>query len=105
MSTHSSSSSESSEFFRAAGNIKSQKIQEMLEKYPLPRHWKPPSTNGSPGGLRYTLFIFLCLCAYGQPSLDSVWCAIKLEEEGDASAWQEGQRRTYNQLTNILVVV
>ena len=83
----------------------SQKMKEILDKYPTPPHLQPPSTEGPLGRLRYIFFKILCLCAYGQPNLDPIWAAIKLEEDGDPSAWREKQRRTRDQLNNLIVVV
>ena len=80
-------------------------MKDMLEKYPIPPHFQPPSTTHPLGRLHYIFFKILCLCAHGHPNLEPAWSAIKLEEEGDASAWREKQRRTGDQLTNLLVVV
>ncbi len=81
------------------------KIKEILQKYPVPPHLQPPSTELPLGRLRNILFKILCLCAYGQPDLKLVWAAIKLEEEGDASEWREKQRKACEQLNNLIVVV
>ena len=79
---------------------------EMVEKYPLPTHWQTPSLSRPLGSLRYIIFTTLCLCAYGQLNLESLWATLKLDRnEGDPRAWKEGQHRMCDQLNNVLVLV
>lgn len=77
----------------------------VLERYKLPSHWQPPSSTGPLGVMKVLLFQMLCICAYGQPRLDTMWASIKLAEEGDLDVWAECSKRTSDQQNNILVVV
>lgn len=84
----------------------SQIKEKMVKTYPLPPHWQPPNPSRLLGILHYFLFTTLCLCAYGQLNLESLWATIKLDSrEGNPKAWREGQHRMSNQLNNVLVVV
>jgi hypothetical protein len=47
----------------------------------------------------------LCITSFGHPGLEPVWAAIKLEEEGDESVWENGIKQTCDRLNNMLVVV
>ena len=83
-----------------------QKKEEAVGKYPLPPHWQTPSPSHPFGTLRYIIFTTLCLCAYGQLNLESLWATLKLDRnEGDPRAWKEGQHRMCDQLNNVLVLV
>ena len=80
-------------------------MREILDKHPLPAHWQPPHPSLPLSRLRRAFFKVLCICAYGQTSLESVWASIKLEEEGDDSLWSEGQRAGTEQQSTLLVLV
>ena len=83
----------------------SQRKREMLEKYSLPLHWQPPSASLRLGRLWQVVFKTLCICAYGEPNLESLWASIKLAEDGDDTVWEEEQKRACEQQSNILVLV
>jgi hypothetical protein len=51
------------------------------------------------------VFSLLCLASFGLDSLDPIWAAIKLEEEGDESVFYNGIDQTCDRLNNMLVVV
>ncbi len=80
-------------------------MREILDKHPLPTHWQPPHPSLPLSRLRRAFFRVLCVCAYGQTNLESVWGSIKLEEEGDDSLWSEGQRAGTEQQSTLLVLV
>lgn len=77
----------------------------ILEKYPLPDHWRAPKCQGVLGRLHRIIFAIFCLCAYGRTEMDFVWAAIKLAEDGDESIWLDGRKKTSEQQNNILVLV
>ena len=77
----------------------------MLEKYSLPLHWQPPSASLRLGRLWQVVFKTLCICAYGEPNLESLWASIRLAEDGDDTFWEEEQKRACEQQSNILVLV
>ncbi|KAF5311932.1 hypothetical protein D9619_002311 [Psilocybe cf. subviscida] len=80
------------------------KKRSILQKYPLPEHWRAPEPRGILGRLHRIIFSTLCLCAYGRTEMDFVWAAIKLAEDGDETVWLDGRKRTSEQQNNILVL-
>ncbi|KAF9459173.1 hypothetical protein BDZ94DRAFT_1239442 [Collybia nuda] len=80
------------------------KQQQILEKLPPPGHWKAPHLSEPLGRVQQITFNLLCLTSFGHSSLDSVWAAICLEEDGDESLWVEGTRQLYERLNNMLIV-
>lgn len=82
-----------------------EKKMTILQKYPLPDHWKKPERRGVLSRVHRVFFSILCLCAYGRTEMDFVWAAIKLAEDGDETVWLDGRKRTSEQQNNILVLV
>ncbi|KAF7344067.1 hypothetical protein MVEN_01696300 [Mycena venus] len=81
-----------------------QKEEEILRRFPPPLHWHKPQPSKPFGRLRQMVFSFLCLASLGLDSLDPIWAAIRLEEEGDESVWYTGIDHTCDRLNNMLVV-
>jgi hypothetical protein len=77
----------------------------IIQKYPLPDHWKAPAPHGILGRLHHMFFATMCLCAHGRLDMDFVWASIMLAEDGDENAWLEGRKKTTEQQNNILVLV
>jgi len=84
---------------------KRQKRTEIVEQVPLPAHWQPISPSARFSRLRNTVFVTLCLTAFGDTSMDNVWAIIKLEGKGDDSGWDEGMREVVGRMEKVLVVV
>ncbi|KAJ7080678.1 hypothetical protein C8R44DRAFT_754234 [Mycena epipterygia] len=80
------------------------KEEEILARIPPAHHWRTPSRSGPLGRLRWAIFNILCIVSYGHPGLDSVWAAIRLEDEGDDSVWAVGIRQMCERMNNMLVV-
>lgn len=78
---------------------KLKKLEEVLNRYPPPAHWKPSRRSGQ------AIFNLLCITSFGHAGLDPIWAAMKLEEEGDESAWVEGVRQGVDRMNNMLIVV
>ncbi|KAK1231146.1 hypothetical protein PQX77_005752 [Marasmius sp. AFHP31] len=78
--------------------------QEVLERCPMPEHWKASEPGSLFGILRRTLFNVICLASFGHAGLEPIWASIKLEEEGDGSLRDLGIRTTCERLNNLIVV-
>ncbi|KAJ8092869.1 hypothetical protein PM082_023502 [Marasmius tenuissimus] len=78
--------------------------QEVLERYPIPDHWKASEPDALFGLPRRALFNVLCLASFGHAGLEPIWASIKLEEEGDGTLRDLGIRTTCERLNNLIVV-
>ncbi|KAF7373747.1 hypothetical protein MSAN_00586200 [Mycena sanguinolenta] len=83
---------------------KLQREDDVLTRYPMPRHWEDPELNRPFGRLNRIVFNLLCLTSIGHTGLKRVWGAIKLEQEGDDSVWSGGIERICDRLNNMLLV-
>ncbi|KAJ7120247.1 hypothetical protein C8R44DRAFT_737074 [Mycena epipterygia] len=82
----------------------SPKEDKILKKNPLPPHWRAPCQSQPFGTLRWTFFNLLCIASLGHTGLERLWAAMKLEEDGDDSVWDEGMRQTCDRLNNMIIV-
>ncbi|KAJ7660340.1 hypothetical protein DFH06DRAFT_1269086 [Mycena polygramma] len=83
---------------------KFQKQAEILHRYPPPTHWRAPNPSGPCGPLKRVVFNALCITSYGHAGLHPIWAGIRLEEEGDESAWSDMINQTCDRLNNMLLV-
>lgn len=84
---------------------KIEKQEAILNKFPPPEHWCAPQTSESFGKLHWAIFNVLCITSFGHPGLEPVWAAIRLEENGDGSVWEDAIQQTCDRLNNMLLVV
>ncbi|KZV71706.1 hypothetical protein PENSPDRAFT_751516 [Peniophora sp. CONT] len=83
---------------------KIQKQEAILQIHPPDKHWQAPDTSEPLGNLRRALFNLLCITSFGHAGLDPIWAAIRLEDAGDGSVWEDGIRQTCDRLNNMLLV-
>jgi hypothetical protein len=84
---------------------RSKKIEELLHRHPMAVRFRKPARKGLFGRLRWTVFTLLCFTAYGQPGMEPLWAAFRLEEEGDESLWKEAVDILTGRMNNLVVVV
>ncbi|KAJ7458049.1 hypothetical protein B0H11DRAFT_1737951 [Mycena galericulata] len=83
---------------------KIQKQEDILRRCRPPLHWRAPKLSQPFGRLQRIVFNLLCITSFGHAGLDPIWAAIRLEEEGDDSVWNDGINQTCDRLNNMLLV-
>ncbi|KAK1231141.1 hypothetical protein PQX77_005747 [Marasmius sp. AFHP31] len=84
---------------------KHQLEQEVLEKHPLPPHWKADESNTLLGTFRRALFNLLCIASFGHTGLEPVWASIKCAEFYKDDTLRDLSIRTTCDRLNYMIVV
>ena len=84
---------------------KTQLEDTMLDKYPMPPHWKATDPAARLGRIRGLLFNGLCMASFGHPGLEPIWASIKLQQAGDDTLRDLSISTTCERLNNMIIVV